>query len=447
MAVDFKMPDVGEGITEGEIVQWLVAEGQPVKEDENLVEVQTDKAIVQIPSPASGVVLQHGAGAGEIILVGKTLAVIGAAGETAGAPAGAAPTAVAASVPVEPAALSQAASPVPAAPVAAAAPAAAPAQPAGAAREVRATPAVRHFAREAGVDLARVVATGPNGRITREDVEGALAGAPTAVDAAADAAAAVASGQPTGPKAAAAMPAAPISEARGDQRVPLRGLRRTIARRMVQSAYTAPHVTTLDEAEVSNLVALRGRLKPMAEERGVHLTYLPFIMKAVGAVLREFPMVNASLDDERQEIVLHGDIHLGIATATEDGLMVPVVRHADQKSILHLAGEVRERSERARARTSELDELKGSTFTITNIGSVGGLAATPIINYPEVAILGVYRIVDRPVVRDGAVVPGKVMGLSLTFDHRVIDGEMGARCLRRIADLIEHPDRLLLEMS
>jgi pyruvate dehydrogenase E2 component (dihydrolipoamide acetyltransferase) len=216
---------------------------------------------------------------------------------------------------------------------------------------------------------------------------------------------------------------------------------------MVQSMYTAPHVTTVDEAEVSALVALRERLLPLAEAKGVRLTYLPFVIRAVTTVLRAFPYVNASLDDEKEEIVLHGDIHIGIATATQDGLMVPVVRHADRKSILRLAKEIRELTERARARTSTVEELRGSTFSITNIGSVGGLSATPIINYPEVAILGVYRIVDRPVIKEGAVVPGKVMGLTLTFDHRVIDGEMGARFLRQVAELLEDPDRLLLEMD
>jgi pyruvate dehydrogenase E2 component (dihydrolipoamide acetyltransferase) len=450
MAVDFKMPDVGEGITEGEIVRWLVAEGAPVHEDDALVEVQTDKAIVQIPSPASGVLLRHGAAEGEIVSVGATLAVIGEAGEAAPAPAAAAPRAAVpqAAPPTPPPAAPAAPAPVPAA-----APAPAVGGEGAGAGEVKATPAVRHLARQLGVDLSRVRPTGPGGRVTREDVEAAARGEAAAPAAAAQAA----PGAPPAPSAAAApappqAPAqppvpAPVPAPAASQRVPLRGLRRTIARHMVQSATTAVHVTTLDEAEVSSLVALRERLRPMAEARGVHLTYLPFVIKAACAALREFPYVNASLDDERQEIVLHGDIHIGIATATEDGLMVPVIRNADTKSILALAAEIRERSERARSRTSDLDELKGSTFSITNIGSVGGLAATPIINHPEVAILGVYRIVDRPVVRHGAVVPGKVMGLTLTFDHRVIDGEMGARFVRRVAELLEDPDRLVLEMA
>jgi pyruvate dehydrogenase E2 component (dihydrolipoamide acetyltransferase) len=447
MAVDFRMPDVGEGITEGEIVQWLIAEGAEVKEDDALVEVQTDKAIVQIPSPASGVLLRQGAAEGEVIAVGSTLALIGDAGERGAAAAGQEASKQSAPAAARPAEKAPEARPAPPAPVEArqAAPALGEERAAG---EVKATPAVRHMARQLGVDLATVPATGPNGRVTREDVEAAASGKTAGAGTPAPAlpARAAEADEPAMPARPTPAPVA-IPETHGDQRLPLRGLRRTIARRMVQSAYTAPHVTTLDEAEVSALVAMRERLKPLAEARGVRLTYLPFVIKAVAAVLREFPMLNASLDDEKQEIVLHGDIHIGIATATEDGLMVPVVRSVDQKSILQLAAQVRERSERARGRTSELDELRGSTFTITNIGSVGGLAATPIINYPEVAILGVYRISDRPVVRQGAVVAGKVMGLSLTFDHRVIDGEMGARALRRIADLLENPDHLVLEMA
>ena len=478
MAIEFKMPDVGEGITEGEIVQWLVSEGANIKEDDPIVEVQTDKAIVQIPSPAEGVLLRQGAAEGTVIEVGSVLAVIGQAGEAApGAPAQPAPSADTGTPPVAaptPAAATPAAPERPVAPppartateasVPAPGPAPSPVRESPSGAGVKATPAVRHRARELGVNLAQVRATGPNGRVTLQDVESfardetagaaieVVESAPQTVTAAVSGS----SARPDAPRApnAASAPTVSFTSAEGDQRIPLRGLRRTIARRMVESVQRIPHVTTVDEAEVSALVALRGRLKPLAEARGVHLTYLPFVMKAVAAVLREFPYVNASLDDkggnegdEKEEIVLHGDIHIGMATATPDGLMVPVIRFADRKSVLSLAAEIVERAERARARTSTMDELRGSTFSITNIGSVGGLSATPIINPPEVAILGVYRILDKPIVKHGAVVPGKVMGLTLTFDHRLIDGEMGARFLRRVAELLENPDALLLEMA
>lgn len=462
MAIEFKMPDVGEGITEGEIVQWLVSEGASVKEDDPIVEVQTDKAIVQIPSPATGLLLRQGAAEGAVIDVGSVLAVIGQPGETAPSPNDGAKATVGAPPSAGDAAPASGAKPAEPPATSAVANAHVPASGAAqvteptAASAVKATPGVRHRARELGVDLQAVRPTGPNGRITLQDVETAQTGASAVSDATTPV-------RPTGtppqlppaqaheaPPREAVPPVAPIpafAASEGDQRIPLRGLRRTIAKRMVESVQRVPHVTTVDEAEVSTLVALRGRLKPMAEARGVHLTYLPFVMKAAAVALREFPYVNASLDDAKDEIVLHGDIHIGMATATPDGLMVPVLRFADRKSVLQLAQEIVERAEHARARTSTVEELRGSTFSVTNIGSVGGLSATPIINPPEVAILGVYRILDKPVVRHGAVVPGKVLGLTLTFDHRLIDGEMGARFLRRVAELLENPDTLLLEMA
>lgn len=463
MAIEFKMPDVGEGITEGEIVQWLVAEGATVQEDDPLVEVQTDKAIVQIPSPAGGVLLRQGAAEGAVIDVGSVLAVIGQAGESGAPKSAPAPTPTPTSAPATATPVPAAQAPAPVAtpspaPVPAAALSVPPGPEAQGTGSVKATPAVRHRAREMGVNLAMVRATGPNGRITLQDLEaygqaGPTAAAPGVSTLPPSAGASASAGQRI--EAPASMTPGPIapeapqvfSATEGDQRVPLRGLRRTIAKRMLENVQRIPHVTTVDEVEVSALVALRSRLKPLAEARGVHLTYLPFVMKAVTAVLREFPYVNASLDEAKDEIVLHGDIHIGMATATPDGLMVPVIRFADRKSVLQLAAEIVERAERARARTSAVEELRGSTFSITNIGSVGGLSATPIINAPEVAILGVYRILDKPVVKHGAVVPGKVLGLTLTFDHRLIDGEMGARFLRRVAELLENPDALLLEMA
>lgn len=435
------MPDVGEGITEGEIVRWLVDQGAVVEEDAPLVEVQTDKAVVQIPSPAGGTLLRRGADEGGVVKVGDTLAVIGQAGEDAGA----------AQAPVK-------------APEAQAAvaelPAAAALQDAASTVQgpVKATPGIRHRARELGIDLSRLAGTGPGGRITSEDLERAAhapvaavaqvtpPAVPTAAVSSAAAPAPAVPSVPTAPVAALPPAPAPAGVSGGATIVPLRGLRRTIAQHMVRSMFTVPHVTTADRAEVSALLALRNRLRPAASEQGVKLTYLPFVVKAAVVALKEFPYVNASLDDERQEIQLHHDYHVGIATATEEGLMVPVVHDADRKSILQVAKDVSALAARARARASTLEELRGSTFTITNVGAAGALSATPVINHPEVAILGMYRAVEEPIVRDGRVVPGRVMNLTLTFDHRVIDGEMGARFIRRVAELLETPDLLTLEM-
>jgi pyruvate dehydrogenase E2 component (dihydrolipoamide acetyltransferase) len=231
-----------------------------------------------------------------------------------------------------------------------------------------------------------------------------------------------------------------------EERIPLRGLRRTIAKRMVESKFTAPHVTIMDEVDATELVRIREWGKKYAEERGIKLTYLPFIIKAVIAALREFPTLNASIDDEAEEIVIKRRVHMGIATATEDGLVVPVIKHADRQSIFELAEKIADLAERARSRKLDVKELKGSTFTITNIGPFGGQFFTPIINYPEVAILGVGTIADRPVARDGQVVIRPILSVSLSFDHRLIDGDVAARFLGRVKQLLENPNLLMMEM-
>lgn len=423
--LEFRLPDLGEGVMEGEIVRWLVAVGDTIAEDQNVVEIMTDKAAMEIPCPAGGTVAALFGKEGDIVPVGKALLTLKAAG-AGHAPAGApAPERLAPALPATEAAPGAKAEP-PAAAVApqASAPAAAPAG------KALASPATRKLAREKGLDLAAVAATGPNGRVTRDDVLKAGAAPATAA-----------------PHAAPSRPAAQPLKVEGSvERIPLRGLRRKIAEKMVQSAYTAPHVTTFDELDMTALVALRARLKPKAEALGAKLSFMPFFMKAVTAALREFPLFNASLDPATQEIVVRHDIHLGFAAATDNGLMVPVVRHADTKGLVQLATEMQAIAERTRAGKAPLEELTGSTFTISNVGSVGGLFATPIINYPEVAILGVNQTQKRAVVRDGQVVVRDMMYLGLSFDHRVVDGSEAVRFLQAVIGYLEDPERLLLVM-
>lgn len=480
MAYEFRLPDVGEGLHEAEIVRWLVREGDTVREDQPLVEVQTDKVTTEIPSPVAGRVARLLARPGDVVEVGSVIVVIEEAGAAAAEPAppntparvaesapsaaraatappavSAAPQATAAAPPAT-AATPRASATVPApangAPLSPPTPSVPGAAPAG---RPLATPAVRRRAREMGIDLRQVQGTGPAGRITAADLERFAAARmdTAAVAAVADGGVAPDGGVQAPPAAAPEVPSPPPAAGRAvagpqpGQRVPLRGVRRVIAEAMVRSKHTAPHVTVMDEVEVSALVAVREEARRLAAARGVRLTYLPFIVKAAVAALREFPYLNASLDDERQEIVLHDRYHIGIATDTEAGLMVPVVKDADRKRLIDLAAEIADLAARARAGKLALEELRGGTFTVSNIGVVGsGMVFTPVINHPEVAILGVGTLTEKPVVRDGAVAVGKVLHLSLSFDHRVVDGAMAGRFLRRVMDLLANPTLLLLEM-
>jgi pyruvate dehydrogenase E2 component (dihydrolipoamide acetyltransferase) len=402
MAIEFKFPDVGEGITEGEIVKWRVKEGDAVKEGDTLAEVETDKAIVEIPAPAAGKILKLSAKEGERVKVGQVMCVIGAEGEEAPAP--------------QPAVAQPAAR---AAPMAAAkAPVLAP--PAAAKKPALATPATRALAKELGVDIEALTGSGEGGRVTDEDV-----------------------------RAAAAKPAAKVAlkyDFYGHlERVALKGMRRTIAKHMVEAKQHAPHATGMDDADVTHLWEIREREKAVAEKKGVHLTFLPFIIKAVVAALKEHPLLNASVDEEREEIVLKKYYNISMAVDTEDGLMAPVIKHCDDKAILDIAREIERLAAAARSRKIDLADLKGGTFSITNFGSVSGTYAVPIINYPEVAILGVGRIEERPVVRSGSIVARRILPLSLTFDHRVVDGAEGARFLSKAKAYLEDPDRFLVE--
>jgi pyruvate dehydrogenase E2 component (dihydrolipoamide acetyltransferase) len=430
MALEFRFPDVGEGIHEGEIVHWLVKEGDSVRPDQPLVEVETDKAVVEIPAPRAGIILRVAVGEGQKIQVGEVLVVIGEAGErvvnTASLPSQK-PPATAASVSVV-GSLDIALTDLPPSPeVIQAARAVSSVQ----ARRVLAIPSVRKLARELGVDLTQVTPTGPHGRIRREDVLHTAQQRPV----------------PQAPS----LPEAPVppTDLEHDQHgpveyQPLSALRRTIAQAMVTAATTAVPVTTTDEADVTELVALRARGNEAAAAQNVHVTLLPFIMKAVVAALRQHPKLNASLDDAANRLVLKRYYHLGIATDTPEGLTVPVVKDVDQKTLLTLATELARLTDLARTRRIPLTDLRGGTFTISNYGAIGGIFATPMLHLPEVAILGVGKLLHKPVVQGGEVVIRTILPLSLTFDHRALDGAEAQRFLNELIAYLSNPARLVL---
>ncbi|MCA8950976.1 MAG: 2-oxo acid dehydrogenase subunit E2 [Planctomycetes bacterium] len=444
---EFKLPDIGEGIAEGEIVSWKVAAGQAVKEEDEFVEVMTDKATVTITVPFTGKIAELKAKEGDVVPVGSVIAVIdaGAAGGDAKA--------------AEKPAAEKAAAPKAEQPAAAkAAPAASQARAGGATQsgggtatqappqpssqqatqfvqaspgKVLAAPATRRRARELGIDLAQVQASGPRGRVTNDDLATFTNGHP---------AAAAAGGG--GPRFA---PIAIPADSQGrEERVPFRGLRRKIAEAMTRSKFTATHFTYVDDIDVTELVEIRSQAKKAFAEQGVNVTYLPFVMKAIVAAMREFPMMNSSLDESTNELVIKKYYNFGIATDTDNGLIVPVIKDVDKKSIGQLAADLQNLAQRTRDGAVTVDDLTGGTFTITNAGNIGGLFATPVINFPEVAILGVHAIKDTPVVRDGEIVVGKKMYLSVSIDHRIVDGATGARWMNVIKATLEQPYRLLL---
>ncbi|MCC6783600.1 MAG: 2-oxo acid dehydrogenase subunit E2 [Planctomycetes bacterium] len=455
---EFRLPDIGEGIAEGEIVAWKVKPGQSVKEEDEFVEVMTDKATVMITAPYTGVVKELRFKEGDVVPVESVIAVFevgGAAGASPVASTHAAPAAHAA--PVAPA--SQAPSQAPSQPAVASAPAArgaiAPvefeqAEPG----KVLAAPATRRRARELGVDLHQVLGTGPSGRITNEDLDRHLSGItlPTSViPAAAQRPESAAPAKPAAPAAKPVpVPRAPVAIAPApagatEERIPFRGLRRKIAEAMTRSKHTAAHFTYVDDIDVTKLVALRKEAKALFAEQGVNITYLPFIMKAVVEAHRRFPMMNSSLDEASQELVVKRYYNFGIATDTEQGLIVPVIKDVDRKSIAQLAWELQDLATRTREGKVGIDQLQGGTFSITNAGNIGGLFATPVINFPEVAILGVHAIKKTPVVdAQGQIVVGDVMYLSVSIDHRLVDGATGARWMNVVKDCLENPTRLLV---
>jgi len=446
MARDFVLPDLGEGLTEAEIRQVLVREGEVVREDAPLLEVETDKATVEIPSPMGGRVEKIHVRPGQTVKVGQVLVSFG---DGAAAPGKQAADTLAPArklAPEGPAVVADSGRPRQAAPAQTAAPAR---------REgpVPATPSTRRLARELGVDLRLVNGSGPGGRVTDNDVRAATGAATTAPSSAPS---------PTSPsgRAPAASPPAvakplarvgveppplPRFEQWGPiERQPLSHLRRTIAERMTLSATLIPHVTHFDRADITDLDALIRRKLEAGKARGVTLTLTSFLLKAVALSLGEHPHFNASLDPAAGELIVKRYVHLGVAVATERGLIVPVIRDVDQKPLLELQRELGALAQRVRDGKATLEDLRGGTFTVTNIGALGGTGAIPIINYPEVAILGVARGREEPVVRDGAIVPRLLLPVSLTFDHRVADGADGARFASAIVRRLEHPDELLL---
>lgn len=473
---EFKLPDLGEGIHEGEVLKWHVAEGETIAEDAPLIDVETDKAAVTIPAPRAGRVVRLNGKVGDVIMVGQVVAVIAAEGEAAAAAPAPAPAAAPAR-----AAAPEPAPAAPRAPGAPSPPVAVPATPAAAAPAARgpvpAAPATRRLARELGVDLRLVTPTGPGGRVTPEDVErfargGAPAAAREAAPAAAMAAAGAAAPVPAGAPAAglaAAVPAPHRAEAEfaahaasaipfldieplpdfaqfGPIEVePLRSIRRKVAHKMVTSMVLVPHVAHMDEADVTELEAFRKAENERRAGKGPKLTLLPFVVKAVTAGLKQAPSFNASLDPFKEEIVYKKYYNIGIAVDTGRGLIVPVVCCTDCKSISDIARDIEGLAGRAREGKLAVEDLRGGTFTITNVGPLGGTALIPTINYPEVAILGMGRVQEKPVVRDGQIVVRKMLPLTLAFDHRIADGADAARFVTEMIRHLADPHLLLLE--
>jgi pyruvate dehydrogenase E2 component (dihydrolipoamide acetyltransferase) len=426
VAFQFKLPDIGEGIHEGEIVKWFIKPGDKVQEDDVLCEVQNDKAVVEIPSPVEGTVLEVMVEEGTVATVGQVLVSFDAPGyedlkfkgdeeETEAAPAQeAAPQAAAeaqapaAQTEVDPN------------------------------RRVIAMPSVRKYAREKGVDIRLVAGSGENGRVLKTDIDAFQGGAAPA-EAVAQAAVEV--------QVEAAAPApTPIPQGEyPETREKMSGIRKAIAKAMVNSKHTAPHVTLMDEVDVTKLVKHRKKFKEFAAAKGIKLTFLPYVVKALTSALREFPVLNTSLDDATSEIVHKHYYNIGIAADTEKGLLVPVVKDADRKSVFNISNEINELATKARDGKLAPNEMKGASCTISNIGSAGGQWFTPVINHPEVAILGVGRIAEKPIVRDGEIVAAPVLALSLSFDHRMIDGATAQNAMNHIKRLLNDPELLLME--
>ncbi|MDG6224228.1 MAG: dihydrolipoamide acetyltransferase family protein [Candidatus Thermoplasmatota archaeon] len=390
MVVEFRFPDVGEGITEGRLKKWHVAEGDQIKEDQIVAEMETDKAVVEMPSPASGKVLKLNFLENEKVRVGEVLLVIGGEGEKAGDTV----QATAAVAPPKEGSLGGLL---------------------GRRRpsSTRAIPRVRMLAEEKGVDMESIPGTGPEGRVTEEDVLKAAA-----------------------PKKKPLKIKSNFDFYGHIDHVPYTGMREVIGRRMSESKFTAPHATTMDDADVTGLYKLRKRIN---SEKDIHLTFIPYLIMTVVEALKENPMLNAMLDPENEDIIVKKYYNIGIAVDTPNGLMVPVVKRVEQKKMKGIQKEIEGLVERAKDRSIDLADLKGGTFTISNYGSIGGIYGVPVINFPEVAILGVGRIRDMPVVKDGKIAIRKVMGLSLSIDHRVVDGGNASRFLNRVIELLEDP--------
>lgn len=415
MAYEFKLPEIGEGVAQGEIVKWLIKEGDAIREDQAIVEVMTDKATVEIASPKTGTVGKLMAKEGESVKVGAGLVTIEESGASASAAAKPTATPSASAAPASPKVETPAATP--------------------ARREtpanVLASPATRKLARESGVELGSIQGSGSNGLVTRDDVLSATKGG----------------ARPEGRASAAIipLPARNIAATGGEERIPIRGIRKKIVENMARSKQKAAHFTHVDEVDMTAAAELRDQLKKDAEKYGLKLNYLPFIVKAVCTALKQHTRLNSTYDEAKEELVVKHYYNIGIAVATkDDDLIVPVIKNADQKSILEIASEINQLSEKARTNKLTPADLQGGTFTITSLGTFGGLMATPIINYPEVGILGFHQIKDTPVVRDGEIVIRKIAHASISLDHRIVDGLLGATFLRKFIGFMENPASMLL---
>ncbi|OCS87536.1 dihydrolipoamide acetyltransferase family protein [Caryophanon tenue] len=447
MAFEFRLPDIGEGIHEGEIVKWFVKAGDKVQEDDILCEVQNDKAVVEIPSPVEGTVEEVLVAEGTVAVVGDVLIRLDAPGyedlKLKGDDHASTETTEAQVQATAEAGQDVKKEETPKAEKAeAAAPVATEAVDADPTKRVIAMPSVRKFAREQGVDIKAVAGTGKNGRIIKDDIEAFLNGGQAQTEEVAVETQEVATEETAAPQAAA--PVALEGEF-PETREKMSGMRKAIAKAMVHSKQTAPHVTLMDEVDVTALVAHRKKFKELAAEQGVKLTYLPYVVKALVATLRKFPEFNRSLDDETQEIIQKHYYNVGIAADTDRGLLVPVIKHADRKSVFSLSNDINDLATKARDGKLAPHEMKGASMSITNIGSAGGQWFTPVINHPEVAILGIGRISDKPVIKNGEIVGAPVLALSLSFDHRMIDGATAQNALNYLKRLLGEPELLLME--
>jgi len=419
----FKMPDLGEGTVEAEIVAWHVKVGDQVTEDQVMAEVMTEKAAVEVPAPVTGRVVSLAGGPGDMVRVGAELVVFDTeSGEGFAEPPVAAPA---------PATTGAAPAPAPEPRERRAeVPPAVPAQPAEPVRasRVMASPASRRRAREAGIDLAQVQGSGPHGRITRQDLDVVLSGTVTA----------------TAGTTGAPRPSPSLARRTGTEEIKVIGVRRVIANRMTDAKRNIPHFAYVEEVDVTELESLRQHLNAKAPAGAASLTYLPFLVAALARVLEQYPQCNAWFDTERNTVIRHRAVHAGIATQTPDGLKVPVVRHAEARTLWDLADEIKRVSEAARTGKATKEELTGSTITVTSLGKLGGIVSTPIINAPEMGIIGVNKAIERPVVLGGAITVRRIMNLSTSFDHRFVDGYDAAAMVQALKDMLEHPATIFI---
>lgn len=422
MAFEFKLPDIGEGIHEGEIVSWMVKEGDTVKEDDILCEVQNDKAVVEIPSPVEGTVKKIYVEEGTVAVVGDTLISFDAEGyeDTSSDQAEEAKEEVKEEAPKAQAVTNTQKD-----------------ADVDDSKRVIAMPSVRKYARDNNVNIKQVTGSGNNGRVTKEDIDNFLNGGAPAVE--------TADASTTDTTSAPAAKAPVLEGSYPETREKMTPIRKIIAKAMVNTKKKAPHVTLMDEVDVTALVAHRKKFKQVGIDQGIKLTYLPYVVKAIVSALKQYPILNASIDDETEEIVQKHYYNIGIAADTDKGLLVPVVKNADSKSIFAISAEINELADKARNGKLAPDEMKGASSTISNIGSAGGQWFTPLLNYPEAAILGIGRIAEKPIVRDGEIVIAPVLAVSLSFDHRIVDGATAQMALNQIKRLLNDPQLIMME--